>query len=446
LHRGVQILRTSERCRAELLGSVRVEGRVKAPTLQHAYRVDAPASVATSSIERLPAHTHRRRTILVEIVGAALVVILVGAGLLYCGESRVNHASLADQPQPVSVVAAKRASYRDSRSYIGTIQPWIEANVGPQYISAYVLTVTVRPGDVVARGAVVATLDCSNPRTASQAAQMQARALNAHEHAIADESDRIEQLTRGGFAAVNEFELKQAESRSASAQLLEANAHLASAQLGVADCTLQSPFEGEIASRVLDPGAFARPGETIVSVVDRHIDRVTGDAPEKDVDVVAFGADVTVAVLSTGATLTATISRRAPRADPSTRTVHFEIDVPDPRRAIPVGTTGIIHIDVSQPVPATEIPAYAASVTEGTATLFVADHGVARKRALALIGTRGGALYFHPDQLPDGTDVVSEGRALLADGDRIATKPELPRPPQGSDDASARGGGVGAPM
>jgi RND family efflux transporter MFP subunit len=275
---------------------------------------------------------------------------------------------------------------------------------------------------------------------------MQARAIDAHQHAIADESQRIDQLTRGGFAAVNESELKQAETQSASAQLLEANAHLASAQLGVADCALQSPFDGEIATRVIDPGAFARPGETIVSVVDRHIDRVTGDAPEKDFDVVAPGTEVRVVVLSTGATLTAKISRRAPRADPSTRTVHFEIDVPDPQRTIPVGTTGTIHIDIGKAVPTTEVPVYAASVTEAKATMFVADRGVARKRELALVGTRGGALYFRPDQLAEGTEVVSEGRALLADGDRIATKAELPRPPQGSDDDGARGGGAGSPF
>ena len=37
-------------------------------------------------------------------------------------------------------------------------------------------------------------------------------------------------------------------------------------------------------------------------------------------------------MLSTKATLEATISRRAPKADAKTRTIHFEIDIADPNR------------------------------------------------------------------------------------------------------------------
>ncbi len=59
------------------------------------------------------------------------------------------------------------------------MEPWVEASVGPQYISAYVATVLVRPGDTVKRGQVLATLDCSNPNAATRAVEMQARAADA---------------------------------------------------------------------------------------------------------------------------------------------------------------------------------------------------------------------------------------------------------------------------
>ena len=41
------------------------------------------------------------------------------------------------------------------------------------------------------------------------------------------------------------------------------------------------------------------------------------------------------------------LARRSPAADPATRTVHFELDVADPDRRIPVHTTAELVIEVS---------------------------------------------------------------------------------------------------
>ena len=60
----------------------------------------------------------------------------------------------------------------------GTVEPWISAKVGPQYVSAYVDTVLVRPGAVVKRGRVLATLNCQNPAAMTRAIAEQARAVD----------------------------------------------------------------------------------------------------------------------------------------------------------------------------------------------------------------------------------------------------------------------------
>jgi hypothetical protein len=101
--------------------------------------------------------------------------------------------------------------------------------------------------------------------------------------------------------------------------------------------------------------------------------------------------------------------------------VHFEIDIPDPTRAIPVGTTGEVHIDVGTPVPATEIPLYAASVRGAKASVFMVDGGVAHKQTVPVLGEAGGSLFVDPT-LPAEAAVVTEGRALLEDGDRVEAK------------------------
>jgi hypothetical protein len=101
--------------------------------------------------------------------------------------------------------------------------------------------------------------------------------------------------------------------------------------------------------------------------------------------------------------------------------VHFEIDIQDPTRSIPVGTTGEVRIEVGTPIPATELPLYAATIRGEKANVFTVEQGVARQQTVAVNGESGGSLFLNTALAP-GTLVVTEGRALLEDGDQIEAK------------------------
>jgi RND family efflux transporter MFP subunit len=360
-------------------------------------------------------------------------ILLLGGAMMWRADSRTNKVALSSRPKPVTVVKATSATYRPSRTYVGTLEPWVQASVGPQLVSAFVDTVLVRPGATVKRGDVLATLDCRDANASTKAVAARARAIDAHQKAIADEANRTQGLLDGGFVSPNEAEQKTSQSLSEQAQLESEKATLARSSLQVNDCILRSPFPGEVAQRFIDPGAFVRPGSAIVTVVDRSTVRMTGDAPEIDFDLIPPGTRVTVHVYATNKDLQATISRRAPAADPATRTVHFEIDIPDPTRAIPVGTTGEALIDVGTPSPATAIPLYAATIRGDKASLFVVANGVARKQTVAVKGESGATLFLDPALAP-GTAVVAEGRGLLENGDAVALKESSP----GSDGPPAK--------
>ena len=297
---------------------------------------------AMQNVDPLPSSAAKSRRPLVPIViGVAVVLLLIAGGfMIHRAESQTNKVALGTTARPVTVVDAKASTFRSSRTYVGTVEPWVEAKIGPQLVSAYVDTVLVRPGAVVKKGEVLATLDCRNATATSQAIAMQARALDARQQAVAHEASRVQGLLDGGFVSPNEAEQKTAQSAAEQAQLLAQQAKLLGSSLEVNDCVLRSPFDGEVAVRTTDPGAFVRPGNSIVSVVDRRLVRVIADAPEIDFDVVAPSTKVNIHVTATNRDLIATISRRAPSADSGTRTVHFELDIPDSDRSIPVGTTG----------------------------------------------------------------------------------------------------------
>lgn len=373
--------------------------------------------------ENPPQVTRRGSRLPFAIAGGVAILLVLGIALLWHAEAGVNKVALSSAPKPVTVIPALDTTFRASRTYVGTLEPWVRAAIGPQLVSAYVDTVLVRPGAVAKKGDVLATLDCRNASATSQAVAMQARALDARQKAVADEASRVQGLLEGGFVSPNEAEQKAAQSASEQAQLLATRAKLLGSTLEVNDCILRAPFDGEIATRAIDPGAFAKPGAAIVSLVDRSIVRVSGDAPEIDFDVVATGTEVKIHVLSTGQDVVGKVSRRAPAADDSTRTVHFEIDVPNPDLAIPVGTTGELRIDVGDPRPAVEVPLLAAAVRESKATVFVVENGIARTRVVPMLGERSGQIYLDPALKP-GTLVVTEGRALLNDGDKVSAEQE----------------------
>jgi RND family efflux transporter MFP subunit len=365
--------------------------------------------------------SHRRSKLPLAIAGGVGAILLLGGFMVWRADARTNKVALASRPKPVTVVRAKAAMYRPTRTYVGTLQPWVQANVGPQLVSAYVDTVLVRPGATVKRGEVIATLDCREASASTKAIEARARALDARQQAIEHESSRTQGLLDGGFVSPNEAEQKSAQSTSEAAQVESERANLARSSLEVNDCIMRAPFNGEVAQRSIDPGAFVRPGNTIVTIVDRNMVRMTADAPELDFDVVPAGTKVSIHVYATNRDFPATITRRSPAADPSTRTVHFEVDIADPNRSIPVGTTGEVHIDVGTPAIATEIPLYAATVRGNKASVFAIENNVAHSQTVAVEGEAGGSLFLVPELFPE-TMVVAEGRALLEDGDQVETK------------------------
>jgi len=370
---------------------------------------------------RAPAAPRRRFGVPAALVVAVASILAVGTTLFRHAAAQTNHTTLAAAPKAVTVVSARRAGFRETRHYVGTLSPWLEAKVGPQLVSAYVSDVLVRPGVRVKQGQVLAKLDCRNSSAESLVAVQQTQALEAEQRALASETTRFQSLLEGGFVSPNEVEQRQAKTLSRAAELQALRAQSVGKRLEVDDCVLRAPFDGEIALRTADPGAFVRPGSAILTVVDRHELRLVADAPETDFDAVRPGALVRVVLLSSGARLEAPISRRAPAADAATRTVRFEVDLDAQGKDLAAWTTAELTLDVGEPVPAIELPSVAAKARGDKASIFVVEGSIAKKRELPLLGEREGQLFVAPELLA-GSLVVTEGRSHLRDGDHVISK------------------------
>lgn len=381
-----------------------------------------------------------------------LIAALV-AGALYGGwtlmrrsEDVSQPSALADAPKPVTVVEAVAAPYRPLRRYVATIAPWLEARVGPQFVNAYVDEVRVRPGADVDKGDILATLDCRNTAAQRRAMVRQNRALKARQKALDSAADRLQRALEAGVASPIEAERRSAAALEQQSEVLANQARIAAIRLEVSDCTLRAPFAGEVAARMLDPGAFVRPGTPLIHLVDRSLLRIEATVPESDFALVSPETPVRVDVLATGHTFKAEISRRAPAADPATRTVTCEIDVEDVDRELPTGTTAELTIEVGDPISAIRVPLAAAVVRGESASVVLVEEGRAVERVLTVVGEREGDLFVAGAIRP-GALIVTDGRTSLESGDVVDVHVDTPADPEAvtaADGARASGSATSA--
>lgn len=345
-------------------------------------------------------------------------ILLLGSGLLRHAQAQTNDVALAMSPKLVQLAGVTATTFRPWRRYIGAVQPWTSAGIGPQLVSAYVESVHVRPGDVVHKGQVLATLDCRERGAARESLAAQQKALSTQQTAQAREAKRLTALVGQQFVAANDAEQKLAASETLSARVTQMHAELQRNELAVDDCTLRAPFDGEVAERLMDPGTFVRPGQHVLTLIDRAQVRVTAAVPEADFAHVAPETAVGLHFLANDQRLDAKVSRRAPQADPQTRLIELEIDIDNALKTLPVGTTVELALDVGEPQKAQQIPLSAATVRSDKATVYLLDGKIAKRKVLLVLGERAGQLFVRPD-LPVGAQVVTEGRTTLHDGDRV---------------------------
>jgi HlyD family secretion protein len=191
------------------------------------------------------------------------------------------------------------------------------------------------------------------------------------------------QLIAAG-ARVKKAEADVAEAR---ANVRVAEAKLAGANVLVGYTKITSPYDGVITRRNFFPGAFIRSaaeGGVVPLLTVARIDkvRVVTDVPDRDVPLTDVGdpAEVTLDALGSEV-FHGKVSRFANAEDPTSRTMHTEIDLPNPAGRLRPGMYGIAKILLDTATKNATLPA-SALVGEskgGKADVYVIKDGKAKK-------------------------------------------------------------------
>ncbi len=274
-----------------------------------------------------------------------------------------------------------------------------------------IAAITVREGDRVAAGQVLARLDV----TSLGAAQASARAEVVR---AAADVKRSEDLFAKGWVTAPRVE-------QARASLAAANAAARAAGFDVSLAVLRAPAAGVVLSRPGEPGQIAQPGQTILSIGEMGQGFVLRlPLADRDAARVRQGQPASVTIPALGdATMAAQVSEVGARGDDGTGTFRIEVKLPaDPRLASGQIGQARLMLGPAEPGAPLIVPApavFAARADEGFVFVLDPVTGRVRQRQVAL-GTVAEPGVIITGGLKSGERVVTSGVDRLRDGQVVA--------------------------
>jgi RND family efflux transporter MFP subunit len=330
------------------------------------------------------------------------------AAVLALGACRSPARPVPVRPGPVRSVEAVAIGAGEGGGVYraaGTVQALQRATLATRMM-ARIETITVRVGDRVAAGRVVATFErgavAATGSQADAALTLAAANLRRMERLYADSAVPIAQL----------------EAARAQWQQAEGQRGVAAAELGYA--ALVAPFDGIVTGRYTDPGALAAPGQPIVQLEGTAGREILVGVPAPIADGLLVGRPVTVLVGPDERPISARLAAVVRSADPVTHTVTVRLTTDQP-------LTPNLAAVAEFPAPVAGDPVLRLPRTailergELSGVFLVTPDSTARLRWIRL----GRALGLDREVIAGlrAGDVVVRRADQVADGDRVVAAP-----------------------
>ncbi len=277
----------------------------------------------------------------------------------------------------------------------------------------------VAPGDtLVALDDALARHDLARARAA--VAEAQADLADARQRV-----ERAERLARTNNIPQSELDSRQAEAERAAASVDRLQAEAAAARERLDQHTIKAPFAGVVTERVIEPGEWVSPGETlvVVSAVDRlYVDLAV---PQTYFPDLGDGAPIYLSFEALpGRNVPGEIETRVPFSDSTQRTFKLRVrpDADDPLPLTP-GMSARAEIELATGERDVAVPRGAViRYPDGRTTVWTLDDSGEQLRAREVQVTLGRAFSGYV-QVKSGLDagrrVVTRGNETLRPGQAV---------------------------
>ncbi|MFI4872706.1 MAG: efflux RND transporter periplasmic adaptor subunit [Phycisphaerales bacterium JB061] len=262
-------------------------------------------------------------------------------------------AAVAQAQMPANVVIdeARMETVERLRRVTGELRALQRSRLAARE-EGQVLTLSVRAGDEVEKGQVIATLDpvLAELTVASAEANLDAlRASVAEQQAEVDRAqfdfDRIESLVERSSASSQEFEDARVDLASAQARYQRAVADVTAAEARLEldrqrlkDMVIRAPFNAKVISTQTDVGQWLSIGDEVCELYAVDSIEAWVDVPESVIErMSSVGDSVSVQIPALAGEIQGTITQIVPAVDPMSRLFPVRIAVPNDRNILQPG-------------------------------------------------------------------------------------------------------------
>lgn len=352
----------------------------------------------------------------------APLLLLALIAVVLAGRRGGTARAAAVRPPPAVTVAAVQT--RDVPVEIRApidLRPIAQADVGSKTLG-YLDAVLVDRGDRVKKGqllAVVRPSDLPDQLAAARGALAQAAAAATLARA---NRERAERLAPGGVVSQAELQQDQTAVATSDAALAAAQANVAVLATRLGELRIESPLDGFVSDRKLDPGALVGPASgtgPVLTVQRLDVLRVFVPVNERDVGRLRVGQEAHLELDALpGKRLAGKVVRISPSFDPIARTLDAEVQVPNSDGVLRPGMYGRAAIVTDVHAGAVVVPATAVQITNDHDYVFVLK-GQKVARVEIQPGVDGGDWLEAAGGLARGDEIVTAGMDVLSDGSTV---------------------------
>ena len=149
-------------------------------------------------------------------------------------------------------------------------------------LAARIVRLAVEPGQRIARGALIAQLDCRDYDLAGERASA-AKAASAARARLADlQYSRTQKLAAEGFVSKEALDSRAAELEVARADVAVNAAALNTARAAQGKCAVRAPFPAIVLERLAQEGEMAQSGTPLLSLLDTSSIEVRAEVQADD--------------------------------------------------------------------------------------------------------------------------------------------------------------------
>ncbi|HEY8337508.1 MAG TPA: efflux RND transporter periplasmic adaptor subunit [Tardiphaga sp.] len=300
---------------------------------------------------------------------AAALAILPAVALAGCSKAP---AEKAESTRPVLIAEVHYAPESPARSFVGTIKPRIETDMGFR-VPGKVAKRLVEVGQTVEIGQPLAVLDEVDLKLqAEQAVAEFSAATGVVAQAVAAEG-RANELRSKGWSTQAAVDQARASADEARARLNRAERSVELTRNSLSYATLIADTRGVVTATLIDAGQVVSSGQTAIRVARFAEKEAVVAIPETLVGRAKDGVATVTLWSEPNRKYTAKLREIAPNADPATRTYLAKFSLPEADDRVSLGMTATLTLSDPATERVARLPLSALFSQGGNASLYVVD-------------------------------------------------------------------------